>query len=136
MSNVKRVLSQLATKPHDAAPDNTGRKKAPPFKPGESGNPAGRPKGARNKLGEDFLEAVYQDFQTHGPAVIEKVRQEKPAEYLRVVASLLPQVMQIDSDKPAREMSDAELMAVIHRSASECGLVVTEAEDDPPHSKH
>jgi hypothetical protein len=29
-----------------------------PFKPGQSGNPKGRPKGARNRLGTQFLEAL------------------------------------------------------------------------------
>ena len=28
-----------------------------PFKPGQSGNPKGRPKGARNRLGTQFLKA-------------------------------------------------------------------------------
>jgi Family of unknown function (DUF5681) len=35
--------------------DNTnGQQKPWLFKPGQSGNPAGRPKGSRNKLGEDI----------------------------------------------------------------------------------
>ena len=33
-----------------------------PFVPGQSGNPAGRPKGARSKLGETFLKALAEDF--------------------------------------------------------------------------
>jgi hypothetical protein len=47
-----------------------------PFKPGQSGNPRGRPKGARNKLGEDFLTQLCEDFEANGAAVIERVRQE------------------------------------------------------------
>ena len=44
----------MAKKP---APDSTGMKQggAARFRPGQSGNPKGRPKGSRNKLGEDFL---------------------------------------------------------------------------------
>lgn len=61
-----------------------------PFKPGQSGNPAGRKPGSRNKLGEAFIEAMYADFQKHGVEAIVKVRDEKPDQYLKVVASILP----------------------------------------------
>ena len=37
-----------------------------PFKPGQSGNPKGRPKGARNRLGTKFLEALEADFTKFG----------------------------------------------------------------------
>ena len=38
-----------------------------PFKPGQSGNPKGRPKGARNRLGTLFLESLEADFNQFGP---------------------------------------------------------------------
>jgi hypothetical protein len=47
--------------------DNTAHKQenGRPFEPGQSGNPAGRPKGARNKLSEVFLQALAEDFDAN-----------------------------------------------------------------------
>ena len=61
-----------------------------PFQPGQSGNPKGRPKGARNRLGTQFLEALEADFYQFGPQAIALVREKKPEVYMRVVADLLP----------------------------------------------
>lgn len=66
------------------AQDERGR-----FVAGNSGN-GGRPPGARAKLGEAFIAAIYLDFQAHGAETIIKVRDEKPDQYLKVVASILP----------------------------------------------
>ena len=58
-------------------PTNRTGKKQGQWRPGQSGNPAGRPKGSRNKHSENFLNAFAQDFEQHGRAVIEKVRKER-----------------------------------------------------------
>ncbi|MEQ1863768.1 MAG: DUF5681 domain-containing protein [Micropepsaceae bacterium] len=60
------------------------------FPPGQSGNPAGRRRGSRNRLNERFLDALCEDFDAHGVSVIETVRKTNPAVYLRVVARLVP----------------------------------------------
>ncbi len=60
-----------------------------PFAKGNPGGP-GRPKGARSKLAEVFLTAVLKDFETNGVKAIEKVRQNDPSTYVRVIASILP----------------------------------------------
>lgn len=74
------------------------------FKPG---NP-GRQKGARNKLGEQFLDALQQDFEEHGIAAIHVVRVEKPDQYLKVIASLMPRDINLNVNQ-YDGMSDAEL---------------------------
>ena len=67
-----------------------------PFKPGHSGNPKGRPKGARNRLGTQFLEALEADFNQFGPQAIALVREKKPEVYIKVVADLLPKEANIN----------------------------------------
>jgi Family of unknown function (DUF5681) len=96
-------------------PDNTVRKQDTRFKPGQSGNPAGRPKGSRNKVSEKLLEALASDFDAHGQDVIEKVRAERPADYLKIVASLVPKQMEIDdlrTSRKAEDLSDDELATI------------------------
>jgi hypothetical protein len=67
-----------------------------PFKTGQSGNPKGRPKGARNRLGTQFLEALEADFNRFGSEAIALVREKKPEIYMRVVADLLPKEANIN----------------------------------------
>jgi len=69
----------------------------------------GRPKGARSKLGEAFVEALQASFEEHGPETIETVRVEKPDQYLKVIASLLPKDVNLNLNDE-RELTDEQLV--------------------------
>lgn len=64
------------------------------FKAGQSGGP-GRPKGSKNKVTEEFLRVLAADFKKHGKSVIERVREESPDVYLRLVAQLVPKDLDV-----------------------------------------
>lgn len=100
-----------------SATDDTGSKQKPGhlFKPGQSGNPAGRPKGARSKLGEQFLKDMLADFTEHGASVIESVRVDKPDQYLKVVASILPKEIEFGEEfaTALKDQRDAAVAAAL-----------------------
>lgn len=74
----------------------------------KAGNP-GRPKGARNKLGEQFLEDLYADWQKHGVETLEAVRKDKPDQYLKVVASILPKDLNVNINQ-MDDLTDEQLV--------------------------
>jgi hypothetical protein len=88
--------------------DRNGR-----FKTGNIGGP-GRPSGSRNAFGSVIVAAIQDDWERHGPAVLERVRSTSPAAYLRVVASLIPREVLIET--PSGDLShltDDELAQAI-----------------------
>lgn len=72
----------------------------------------GRIAGSRNKLQAVFVEALVKDFAEHGDGVIRIVRMEKPAEYLRIVASVLPKELVV-ADASLDELSDQEILEAL-----------------------
>jgi hypothetical protein len=79
---------------------------SPRFAPGNPGGP-GRPKGARNKLGEVFLEGMITAFNEPGAdgkplgvVAIQRARDEDPSSFCRTLASILPKELTGEDGKP------------------------------------
>jgi hypothetical protein len=98
------------------------------WRPGQSGNPAGRPKGSRNKLAEDFVAALYDDFDLYGAAAIAACRASSPETYVRVIASLVPKDVHI-SGTVVHEQALAEIverLRVLDAKTIDCDVQVIE----------
>jgi hypothetical protein len=83
------------------------------FVSGQSGNPAGRPRGSRHKLCEAFIIDWCADWLAHGARVIALVRKQRPHVYLKVAAALLPKGFEIKQENPFDDVSDEELSQMI-----------------------
>jgi len=69
----------------------------------------GRPKGARAKLGEDFIQALHDDFTANGISAITEVRETKPDAYIKVIASLLPKDVNLNVNQ-MDDLTDEQLI--------------------------
>lgn len=78
------------------------------FKQGQVANPAGRPRGSKNRLTERFLQGLCEDFEEHGVGVIAKVREDMPAVYLRIIGRLVPAHLLVQEAR-FDELSDDEI---------------------------
>src|SRR5215813_7051306 len=95
--------------------DNTEKKQRNliPYKPGQSGNPKGRPKGSRNKLSEEFFRDLCDAWQAFGKPALETMAMLYPVEFVRMVASLMPRELEATTTPVMERMSTAQLEAII-----------------------
>jgi hypothetical protein len=80
---------------------------------GQSGNPAGRPRGSRNALSEEVICALLRDFRQHGQKAVARVRQTQPAAYLKILALLVPREHKVQHSNPLKELTDEQLVAMV-----------------------
>ncbi len=62
----------------------------------------GRPRGSRNKLGEQLISDLHAEWQKSGAAALKRVAEDDPVAFVKVVASILPReidaTLSIDTD--------------------------------------
>jgi Family of unknown function (DUF5681) len=83
-------VTPLRPKPTEPQNSPAHSNLAPPWPPGQSGNPAGRPRGSRSKLSESFLSDFHTVWEEEGLEAIRRCARNDPSTFVRVAASLLP----------------------------------------------
>jgi hypothetical protein len=76
-----------------------------------------------DNLDDAFFKALQEDFIIHGSSAIAAMRTEKPTEYMKIIATLLPKGTKEAVD-PLRQMSDAELDRELHARAAAAGYQI------------
>jgi hypothetical protein len=84
-----------------------------PFKPGQSGNPGGKPAAARNALQGGFMNALCDDWELHGKQAIIRCREESPTRYVEIIASIVNKIPERPSSGPWDDITDDELRQYI-----------------------
>lgn len=86
----------------------------------------GRPKGARNKLGEAFFGDMFEAWQSQGKSVIAAVIEKDPAAFLRSMVAIMPKQVEVDInqyDSMTDDQLKQQFLAAL-REANALGLDV------------
>ena len=79
---------------------------------GQSGNPAGRPVGARGRFSQQFIEDMRASWERHGATVMDRVAVEYPDRYLSIAAHLIPKEVTATIEAGTGVL-DLECMAIL-----------------------
>jgi Family of unknown function (DUF5681) len=100
---------------------NGNLKTAPPWQPGQSGNPAGRRPGSRNKLSEEFLQGVHRTWQAHGDRALEAMAINDPSNFCQFATTFRQAVELLGNEPP--------LLSARRKRAKVIEAEVVDAED-------
>jgi hypothetical protein len=92
----------------------------------------GRPRGSRNKLAEEFIADVYDEWQRSGPECLKKMAATDPASFARMVSNILPAKLEatlttVDADLFREAKNFAEAFRLARRHVADPDVIELEA---------
>src|ERR1700720_2854734 len=94
-----------------------------PFKKGQSGNPAGKPKGSKTKLVEAFWRDFSEAWNNHGIAALQKVAVDEPGTFVKVAASVMPKDLNVTTS--IEDMTDEQRISRIRELSEQLAIGVS-----------
>jgi hypothetical protein len=79
------------------------------WSPGQSGNPLGRPVGARGRFSQQFVDDMRASWERHGATVMDRVAVEYPDRYLGIAAHLIPKEITATIEAASGALSPGDL---------------------------
>ena len=86
---------------------------SPRWRPGESGNVAGRKPGSRNRLSDEIISSFLRDWRKHGDKALEKVRRTQPGGLLKLAVILVPKEHKVEHTDTYTNLSTEQIEAYI-----------------------
>jgi hypothetical protein len=87
------------------------------------------PQGLAKQLGEALLADLYADWLEHGAEAIRQVREERPADYLKIVAMIVSKCEDLSLDS---EMRDAAMEQFIEERRQQALKMIAKMRETPP----
>jgi hypothetical protein len=91
ISSIEFLNGPTMPKPNATETDSSSTSRDPKgrFLTANNGGP-GRPKGSRNKLGEEFLDDLIEEWRASGKKALALCAAREPTQFIKVVANVLP----------------------------------------------
>jgi hypothetical protein len=78
-----------------------------------SADPSGNVYLTRRRVNEAFLRALLEEFHKNGAKILERVSQEQPGTFMKVLGQLVPKELKVEHSNPLSRLSDEQLAAMV-----------------------